>query len=143
MNKRLVTLSCVLLLWVACAFSQGNGIFKFKGKIGGQFPIVMELSATASSAWGSYYYVSQGPKKKLDLSGEVDLNSESDIRWIIKEEVNGKFNGVFILDWDRLSSYSTGGYKTITGLYINVKKQQFSVDLKCYKADHYYGGYGK
>jgi hypothetical protein len=94
----------------------------------------MELNATAGSAWGNYYYVSQGPKKKLNLNGEIDLDSESDSRWIFKEEVNGKYNGVFILNWDRLNSYSANGYKTITGIYINVKKQQFSVDLKCYKA---------
>ena len=104
--KRTLVLFAIIFLCVNGVVAQGNAVFRFKGKIGGQFPIVMELSATASSAWGSYYYVSQGPKKKLDLNGEVDLDSESDTRWIIKEEVNGKFNGVFYLNWDRLSSYS-------------------------------------
>ncbi len=134
MLKRIIILITVLSFSVLSSFAQGNATFYFKGKIGGQFPIVMELNATAGSAWGNYYYVSQGPKKKLNLNGEIDLDSESDSRWIFKEEVNGKYNGVFILNWDRLNSYSANGYKTITGIYINVKKQQFSVDLKCYKA---------
>ena len=130
MKKRIIVILFALFACVVGIFAQGSSVFKFKGEIGGQYPIVMELSATASSAVGSYYYVSQGAKKKLYLSGEVDLDSESDIRWIVKEEVNGKYNGVFILNWDRCNFYSPSGYKTITGLYINVKKQQFSVELK-------------
>lgn len=82
MKKKLFALAFLALAFTVGVSAQGNAVFKFKGKIGGQFPIVMELSATAGSAWGSYYYVSQGPKKKLDLDGEIDLDNESGTRWV-------------------------------------------------------------
>ena len=117
-------------------------MFWFKGKIG-KYPIVMELNATAGSAWGDYYYVSQGSNNKLQLSGGPDFDDDSGLKWVLEETVDGKFNGFFVLRWDRFSEYSKNGYTRITGTYVNVKNKKYNVDLKCYKSDHYYGGYGK
>ncbi|MBR3455029.1 MAG: hypothetical protein IKH26_06880 [Bacteroidaceae bacterium] len=132
-----------VLSWAVLSVSaQGNGVFRFKGKIG-NYPIVMELNATAASAWGDYYYVSQGSKNKLQLNGDRDLSDESGLKWVLEETVDDKLNGYFFLRWDRLSEYSKDGSMRITGTYINVKNKKYTVELKCDKADHYHGGYGK
>ena len=44
MLKRIIILITVLSFSVLSSFAQGNATFYFKGKIGGQFPIVMELN---------------------------------------------------------------------------------------------------
>lgn len=140
MSKRITTLFFGFFFCLIGISAQGNAVYKFKGKIGGKYAIIMELNATASSAWGSYYYVSQGPKKKLELSGEPDFDEQSDTQWILQEEVDGHFNGMFVLNWDRFSEYSRDGAMHITGTYINVKKQKFSIKLDAYDAYHYHGG---
>jgi hypothetical protein len=133
----------VLLSWaVLSASAQGNAVFRFKGKIG-NYPIVMELNATATSAWGDYYYVSQGPKNKLQLNGNRDFDDDTELKWVLEETVDDELNGYFFLRWDRLSEYSKDGSMRITGTYINVKNKKYNVELKCDKADHYHGRYGK
>lgn len=140
MMRKLFLMILLSVFSTSVALAQGNAVYKFKGKIGGKYAIVMELNATASWAGGSYYYVSQGSKKKLEVSGEPDYDNPEGARWILKEEVNGRYNGVFFLKWDRFSEYSRDGAMHITGTYINVKKQQFSVKLDAYDAYHYHGG---
>ena len=104
--------------------------FVFKGKIG-NYPIVMTIWATASSATGTYYYVSQGKDNEIELSGNIELGTDSDI-WIITEEISGFFNGFFRVHWDR---FTEEGQKQMTGEYINIKGKHFPVKLRCVKVE--------
>ena len=134
-----VLLSLLILMFSCLQMSaQGNAVYKFKGKLGEKFPIMMELCASDISAWGEYFYISQGASKKLKLDGEPDVNEETGTRWMLKETVNSKLNGVFMLVWDRRGNYAKNGHLLITGTYFNAKNQQFSVVLKCYEDGYYY-----
>ena len=131
-------MAVVLFMAVLTVSAQGNAVYKFKGKLGEKFPIMMELCSSGVTAWGDYYYTSQGASKKLVLNGESDFNEGTGIMWTLKETVNGQFNGVFMLVWDRRDDYAKNGHLLITGTYFNAKHQQFSVLLKCYEDGYYY-----
>jgi hypothetical protein len=136
--KKLLCIAALLVLTILDVSAQGNAVYKFKGKLGEKFPIVMELCSSGVTAWGDYYYTSQGASKKLVLNGESDFNEGTGIMWTLKETVNGQFNGVFMLVWDRRDDYAKNGHLLITGTYFNAKHQQFSVLLKCYEDGYYY-----
>lgn len=136
--KKLLCIAALLVLTILDVSAQGNAVYKFKGKLGEKFPIMMELCSSGVTAWGDYYYTSQGASKKLVLNGESDFNEGTGIRWTLKETVNGQFNGVFMLVWDRRDEYAKNGHLLITGTYFNAKHQQFSVLLKCYEDGYYY-----
>lgn len=133
-----ICMAVVLFMAVLTVSAQGNAVYKFKGKLGEKFPIMMELCSSGVTAWGDYYYTSQGASKKLVLNGESDFNEGTGIMWTLKETVNGQFNGVFMLVWDRRDDYAKNGHLLITGTYFNAKHQQFSVLLKCYEDGYYY-----
>lgn len=136
--KKLLCIAALLVLTILDVSAQGNAVYKFKGKLGEKFPIMMELCSSGVTAWGDYYYTSQGASKKLVLNGESDFNEGTGIMWTLKETVNGQFNGVFMLVWDRRDDYAKNGHLLITGTYFNAKHQQFSVLLKCYEDGYYY-----
>lgn len=136
--KKLLCIAALLVLTILDVSAQGNAVYKFKGKLGEKYPIMMELCATENSAWGEYYYTSQGASKKLFLEGGPDSNESSGTLWMLKETVNNQLNGVFILVWDRRSNYAKNGHLLLTGTYFNAKHQQFSVVLKCYEDGYYY-----
>lgn len=138
MAKRSICVTVFLFVAILGISAQGNSVYYFKGKLGEKFPIMMELCATENSAWGEYYYTSQGASKKLFLEGGPDANESSGTIWMLKETVNGQFNGVFMLVWDRRSNYAKNGHLLLTGTYFNVKNLQFSVVLKCYEDGYYY-----
>lgn len=136
--KKSMFMAVFLFIAILKVSAQGNAVYKFKGKLGEKFPIMMELCSSGVTAWGDYYYTSQGASKKLVLNGESDFNEGTGIRWTLKETVNGQFNGVFMLVWDRRDEYAKNGHLLITGTYFNAKNQQFSVVLKCYEDGYYY-----
>lgn len=116
-----------LLLALCSATSAfADTYFVFKGTIG-DYPIVMGFWATLTSATGDYYYVSQGKNKKIKLEGQMDLECEEDNVWHFDEEINGKWNGMFRLKWDR----STDAYrnKYVEGMYVNAKGKRYTVRL--------------
>ncbi len=137
-TKKCLCIVTLLFLMILGVSAQGNAVYKFKGKLGEKFPIMMELCSSGVTAWGDYYYTSQGASKKLVLNGESDFNEGTGIMWTLKETVNGQFNGVFMLVWDRRDEYAKNGHLLITGTYFNAKHQQFSVLLKCYEDGYYY-----
>lgn len=136
--RKSICIAVLLFMSILTLSAQGNAVYKFKGKLGEKFPIMMELCSSGVTAWGDYYYTSQGASKKLVLNGESDFNEGTGIRWTLKETVNGQFNGVFMLVWDRRDEYAKNGHLLITGTYFNAKHQQFSVLLKCYEDGYYY-----
>lgn len=136
--RKSICIAVLLFMSILTLSAQGNAVYKFKGKLGEKFPIMMELCSSGVTAWGDYYYTSQGASKKLVLNGESDFNEGTGIRWTLKETVNGQFNGVFMLVWDRRDDYAKNGHLLITGTYFNAKHQQFSVLLKCYEDGYYY-----
>ena len=136
--RKSICIAVLLFMSILTLSAQGNAVYKFKGKLGEKFPIMMELCSSGVTAWGDYYYTSQGASKKLVLDGESDFNEGTGIRWTLKETVNGQFNGVFMLVWDRRDEYAKNGHLLITGTYFNAKHQQFSVLLKCYEDGYYY-----
>ena len=119
-----------LLFYFTATIVCADSGFVFKGKIG-NYPIVMTIWATASSATGTYYYVSQGKDNEIELSGNIELGTDSDI-WIITEEISGFFNGFFRVHWDR---FTEEGQKLMTGDYINIKGKHFPVKLRCVKVE--------
>ena len=123
-TKKCLCIAALLFMAILGVSAQGNAVYKFKGKLGEKFPIMMELCASDISAWGEYYYTSQGASKKLVLDGEPDVNEGSGTRWTLKETVNGIYNGVFMLVWDRRGNYAKNGHLLITGTYFNAKNQQ-------------------
>ena len=116
------------LITVSSTVAFADTGFVFRGKVG-KYPIEMEVWATASSAVGGYYYISQGKDKQLTVSGEPMLEVEAPI-WIFRENINGVHNGVFVLRWDRLSYPEC---EEMTGVYINTKGKSFDVSLRCVK----------
>lgn len=122
-NKIALTL---LLALCSAASTWADTYFVFKGTIG-DYPIVMGFWATLTSATGDYYYVSQGKNKKIKLEGQMDLECEEDNVWHFNEEINGKWNGMFRLKWDR----STDAYrnKYVEGMYVNAKGKRYTVRL--------------
>lgn len=116
----------LLLAICSAASAWADTYFVFKGTIG-DYPIVMGFWATLTSATGDYYYVSQGKNKKIKLEGQMDLESEEDNIWHFDEEINGKWNGMFRLKWDR----STDAYrnKYVVGMYVNAKGKRYPVRL--------------
>ena len=122
-NKIALTL---LLALCSAASTWADTYFVFKGTIG-DYPIVMGFWATLTSATGDYYYVSQGKNKKIKLEGQMDLECEEDNVWHFDEEINGKWNGMFRLKWDR----STDAYrnKYVEGMYVNAKGKRYTVRL--------------
>ena len=120
-------IALTLLLALCSATSAlADTYFVFKGTIG-DYPIVMGFWATLTSATGDYYYVSQGKNKKIKLEGQMDLECEEDNVWHFDEEINGKWNGMFRLKWDR----STDAYrnKYVEGIYVNAKGKRYTVRL--------------
>ena len=122
-NKIALTL---LLALCSATSAWADTYFVFKGTIG-DYPIVMGFWATLTSATGDYYYVSQGKNKKIKLEGQMDLECEEDNVWHFDEEINGKWNGMFRLKWDR----STDAYrnKYVEGMYVNAKGKRYTVRL--------------
>lgn len=122
-NKIALTL---LLAICSAASACADTYFVFKGTIG-NYPIVMGFWATLTYATGDYYYVSQGKNKKIKLEGQMDLECEEDNVWHFDEEINGKWNGMFRLKWDR----STDAYrnKYVEGMYVNAKGKKYPVRL--------------
>lgn len=122
-NKIALTL---LLAICSAASAWADTYFVFKGTIG-NYPIVMGFWATLTCATGDYYYVSQGKNKKIKLEGQMDLECEEDNVWHFDEEINGKWNGMFRLKWDR----STDAYrnKYVEGMYVNAKGKRYPVRL--------------
>ena len=122
-NKIALTL---LLVLCSAASACADTYFVFKGTIG-DYPIVMGFLATLTSATGDYYYVSQGKNKRIKLEGQMDLECEEDNVWHFDEEINGKWNGMFRLKWDR----STDAYhnKYVEGMYVNAKGKRYTVRL--------------
>ena len=122
-NKIALTL---LLVLCSAASACADTYFVFKGTIG-DYPIVMGFWATLTSATGDYYYVSQGKNKKIKLEGQMDLECDEDNVWHFDEEINGKWNGMFRLKWDR----STDAYhnKYVEGMYVNAKGKRYTVRL--------------
>ena len=122
-NKIALTL---LLVLCSAASAWADTYFVFKGTIG-DYPIVMGFWATLTCATGDYYYVSQGKNKKIKLEGQMDLEFEEDNVWHFDEEINGKWNGMFRLKWDR----STDAYrnKYVEGMYVNAKGKRYPVRL--------------
>lgn len=116
----------LLLAICSAASAWADTYFVFKGTIG-NYPIVMGFWATLTSATGDYYYVSQGKNKKIKLEGQMDLECEEDNVWHFDEEINGKWNGMFRLKWDR----STDAYrnKYVEGMYVNAKGKRYPVRL--------------
>ena len=116
----------LLLAICSAASAWADTYFVFKGTIG-DYPIVMGFWATLTSATGDYYYVSQGKNKKIKLEGQMDLECEEDNVWHFNEEINGKWNGMFRLKWDR----STDAYrnKYVEGIYVNAKGKRYTVRL--------------
>lgn len=118
----------LMLLLVLCSAASAcaDTYFVFKGTIG-DYPIVMGFLATLTSATGDYYYVSQGKNKRIKLEGQMDLECEEDNVWHFDEEINGKWNGMFRLKWDR----STDAYhnKYVEGMYVNAKGKRYTVRL--------------
>ena len=116
----------LLLAICSAASAWADTYFVFKGTIG-DYPIVMGFWATLTSATGDYYYVSQGKNKKIKLEGQMDLECEEDNVWHFDEEINGKWNGMFRLKWDR----STDAYrnKYVEGMYVNAKGKRYPVRL--------------
>ena len=116
----------LLLALCSAASTWADTYFVFKGTIG-DYPIVMGFWATLTSATGDYYYVSQGKNKKIKLEGQMDLECEEDNVWHFNEEINGKWNGMFRLKWDR----STDAYrnKYVEGIYVNAKGKRYTVRL--------------
>ena len=110
--------------------SFADTFYVFKGKIG-KYPVVVSILATAASASGDYYYVSQGKRKTLQLFGERDVWGPDDAVWYFTETVKGKWNGQFRVRWD-LSILN--GYKRMTGVYRNVKGRTYKVNLTCVKS---------
>ena len=120
-------IALMLLLAICSAASAwADTYFVFKGTIG-NYPIVMGFWATLTRATGDYYYVSQGKNKKIKLEGQMDLECEEDNIWHFDEEINGKWNGMFRLKWDR----STDAYrnKYVEGMYVNAKGKRYPVRL--------------
>ena len=78
--KKLLCIAALLVLTILDVSAQGNAVYKFKGKLGEKFSIMMELCASDISAWGEYYYTRQGASKKLVLDGEQDVNEGSGTR---------------------------------------------------------------
>lgn len=122
-NKIALTLFLVLC---SATSAWADTYFVFKGTIG-DYPIVMGFWATLTNATGDYYYVSQGKNKKIKLEGQMDLECEEDNVWHFDEEINGKWNGMFRLKWDR----STDAYrnKYVEGMYVNAKGKRYTVRL--------------
>lgn len=123
--KRILLLT--IFICFACIVKADTG-FVFKGTIG-KYPIVMEIWATASSISGSYYYVSQGKRNSISLTGTSEPDTINN--WIITEEILGMFNGFFRIYWTRWQDNDE--YKNITGEYINIKGKHFPVKLRCVK----------
>lgn len=124
MKKILVSF---LFLLLSVTYSFADCVYVFKGKIG-NYPIVLTILATAASASGEYYYVSQGKNKTLDLEGNIDFYEDN--VWYFTETVNGKRNGAFKVWWNLSTRY---GYKTMRGIYKNIKGKSFNVELNCVK----------
>lgn len=116
----------LLLALYSAASAWADTYFVFKGTIG-NYPIVMGFGATLTSATGDYYYVSQGENMKIRLEGQMDLECEEDNVWYFDETINGKWNGMFRLKWDR----STDAYhnKHVEGMYVNAKGKRYLVRL--------------
>lgn len=119
----------LLLAMFSFSSSFADCLYVFKGKIG-KYPVVVSILATASSASGDYYYVSQGKRKTLQLSGECDVWGDQAV-WYFTETVKGKWNGQFRVRWD---PSSRNGYKRMTGIYRNVKGRTYKVNLTCVKS---------
>ena len=115
-----------LLAVLSWGTSNAQTAFTFKGKIG-NYSVVMELYGYISGVEGDMYYVSQGKNKKIKLEGQMDLECEEDNVWHFDEEINGKWNGMFRLKWDR----STDAYrnKYVEGMYVNAKGKRYPVRL--------------
>ena len=87
-----------------------------RGAINGEYDIVMQLSIADKVVTGSYYYLSQGPGKRLSLSGTID-----DGIITVKETYHGTAGGSF-----------KGRFRddTYTGIYTdaNGKEMQFELE---------------
>lgn len=86
----------------------------FKGNIRGDLKITLTLSGTTDLS-GNYFYQSQGPDKKISLTGKRNGNNIT-----LSESVNGKVTGTFDL------TLSADG-KSLSGFWIGTKGQKLTV----------------
>lgn len=86
----------------------------FNGNIRGDLKITLTLSGTTDLS-GNYYYQSQGPDKKISLTGKRNGNNIT-----LSESVNGKVTGTFDL------TLSADG-KSLSGFWIGTKGQKLTV----------------
>ena len=93
--------------------------YLLKGTIG-TYPVVMELNGQNDDLIGTYYYTSQGPKKRL----RVELRYKGSGKWEMKEYVNGNYNGSFTIG---IPTFKVGN--TWTGTYTNVQKKSYKYSL--------------
>ena len=98
-------------------FAEGGKGYSLRGTIGDKFDIVMQLSISGDVATGSYYYLSQGPGKRLTLSGTLNGSALT-----ITESENGvPTGGVF------RGGLSEGTYE---GFYTDPKGNDMAFMLK-------------
>lgn len=89
-------------------------IKKYKGKIDNQYPIEFVLMNWSNGALGGYYsYIKDGkPQKKIELSGELQLNET----FVLDEYSNDNFSGKFMGSLSELT--------TISGTWSNADSSQ-------------------
>ncbi|MCQ2243597.1 MAG: hypothetical protein MJZ32_05000 [Bacteroidaceae bacterium] len=122
--KKKITIT-LFFLFAIVSISFADTGYVYKGKVG-KYPIVFTVWATAATASGDYYYVSQGANKKLQLAGENKGNNW----WYFTETLHGDYNGTFLLMWDLTTR---NGYKNVTGTYTNIYGDTYKVVLHCVK----------
>lgn len=123
MKKKIFITLFSLFAFVTLSFADTG--YVYKGKVG-KYPIVLTVWATAATASGDYYYVSQGANNRLQLDGENRGNNW----WYFTETLHGDYNGTFRLKWNLTTR---NGYKNITGTYTNIQGMTYNVVLNCVK----------
>ena len=131
--KTVLLLMLVALTLVSFKSEWGVTDITLEGKVG-KYPIVMELQMWGSGPninGGWYYYKSQGPNNRIDVSNDLNFDEGDGYYPRLEESVNDKVTGTFYAShWDM---------NTMSGTWISADgKKQFPFTLKVIKADHHY-----
>ena len=100
----------------------------------GNYPVVMEIQVWGCGpniVGGSYYYKSQGPNKRIEVSGDLNLQNGDGVCPVLEESVNDVVTGTFHASyWD---------VKNMRGTWISASgRKQLPFELKVVNADHHY-----
>jgi len=100
-----------------------QGKLSLKGKID-KYPIQMDLDINERSVTGTYYYQSQGPDKKLKITGKIGRNNKMRLK---EYDVAGKETGRFV---GTLIKKNYSGVFETQGKYMNFDLDEAGKDDK-------------